>query len=121
EMDVPDGNGGSAIWNVEMPSPVVLIRAGWKPSVIKPGDKVTVVAHPQQSGEPGGLFISLTLPDGRTLTDKPPATDASRGNLPRAVLTMPSSELWVWIQQDRRARYLERRSLLDELGLSFRT
>src|SRR6202046_61943 len=71
EMDVPDGKGGVATWNVEMTSPAVLIRAGWKSSVMKPGDKVTVMAHPQQSGELGGIFVSVTLADGRTLTDKP--------------------------------------------------
>ena len=73
EMDVPDGKGGSTDWNVEMTSPAVLIRAGWKSSVMKPGDKVTVMCHPQQSGEPGGIFVSVTLSDGRTLTDRPPA------------------------------------------------
>jgi Family of unknown function (DUF6152) len=77
EMEVPDGKGGSTTWNVEMTSPAVLIRAGWKSSVMKPGDKVTVMAHPQQSGEPGGIFVSVTLADGRTLTDRPaPAAPA---------------------------------------------
>jgi Family of unknown function (DUF6152) len=71
EMEIPDGKGGVATWNVEMTSPAVLIRAGWKSSVLKPGDKVTVMAHPQQSGELGGIFVSVTLADGRTLTDKP--------------------------------------------------
>jgi len=75
EMEVPDGKGGVADWNVEMTSPAVLIRAGWKSSVLKPGDKVTVMCHPQQSGEPGGIFVSVTLADGRTLTDKAPAAD----------------------------------------------
>lgn len=70
EMEIPDGKGGATIWNVEMTSPAVLIRAGWKSSVLKPGDKVTVVAHPQISGEPGGIFVSVTTADGRTLTDK---------------------------------------------------
>ena len=78
EMEVPDGKGGSSIWNVEMTSPAVLIRAGWKSSVIKPGDKVTVMAHPQQSGDPGGIFVSLTLPDGKILTDKPPSADPAK-------------------------------------------
>jgi hypothetical protein len=76
EMEIPDGKGGVASWNVEMTSPAVLIRAGWKSSVLKPGDKVTVMAHPQVSGEPGGIFVSVTLADGRTLTDKPVAADA---------------------------------------------
>jgi hypothetical protein len=75
EMEVPDSKGGVAIWNVEMTSPAVLIRAGWKSSLLKPGDKVTVNAHPQQSGELGGIFVSVTLADGRTFTDKPAAAD----------------------------------------------
>jgi len=36
-----------------------------------------VMAHPQQSGELGGIFVSLTLPDGKTLTDKPPAAETA--------------------------------------------
>jgi hypothetical protein len=70
-LEVPDGKGGVTDWNIEMTSPAVLIRAGWKSSVMKPGDKVTVAAHPQQTGEPGGIFVSVTLADGRTLTDRP--------------------------------------------------
>jgi hypothetical protein len=71
EMEVSDGKGGVMSWNVEMTSPAVLIRAGWKSSALKPGDKVTVAFHPQVSGEPGGIFVSVTTADGRTLTDKP--------------------------------------------------
>jgi hypothetical protein len=84
ELEVPDGKGGVADWNVEMTSPAVLIRAGWKSSVMKPGDKVTVMAHPQQSGELGGIFVSVTLADGRTLTDKPPAAPAAPATPPVA-------------------------------------
>jgi hypothetical protein len=75
EMEVPDGKGGVATWDVEMTSPAVLVRAGWKSSLLKPGDKVTVMAHPQQSGEPGGIFVSATFADGHTLTDKPKPAD----------------------------------------------
>ena len=79
EMEIADPKGGTTTWNVEMTSPAVLIRAGWKSSVIKPGDKVTVQAHPQITGEPGGIFVSLTTADGRTLTDKPaPAPEAGK-------------------------------------------
>ena len=78
ELEVPDGKGVVTDWNIEMTSPAVLIRAGWKSSVMKPGDKVTVAAHPQQTGEPGGIFVSVTLSDGRTLTDRPaPAAPAN--------------------------------------------
>lgn len=81
EMEVPDAKGAVTVWNVEMTSPAVLIRAGWKSSVMKPGDKVTVNCHPQITGEPGCIFVSVTLGDGRTLTDRPasaaPAAPAS--------------------------------------------
>ena len=49
---------------------------------LKPGDKVTVVGRPLKSGEPGSaIFTSVTLADGRTLTERParlggPAPDA---------------------------------------------
>jgi Family of unknown function (DUF6152) len=79
DLEIPDGKGGVTDWNVEMTSPAVLIRAGWKSSVMKPGDKVTVACHPQVSGEPGGIFVSVTLPDGRTLTDRPPAATRPAG------------------------------------------
>jgi hypothetical protein len=63
---------------VEMTSPAVLIRAGWKSTSIKPGDKVSVAAHPQLSGEPGGIFVSVTLPGGETLIDRPPQPPAKQ-------------------------------------------
>jgi Family of unknown function (DUF6152) len=79
EMEVPNDKGGVDIWNVEMTSPAVLIRAGWKSNTVKPGDKVTVAAHPLQSGEPGAIFVSVTLASGQTMTDRPaaPAPTAS--------------------------------------------
>jgi hypothetical protein len=82
DLEVPDGKGGVTDWNVEMTSPAVLIRAGWKSSVLKPGDKVTVMCHPQQSGEPGGIFVAVTTADGRTLTDKPAPAAAAAAPAP---------------------------------------
>ena len=78
EMEVPNDKGGVDIWNVEMTSPAVLIRAGWKSNTIKPGDKVTVACHPLQSGEPGGIFVSVTVAGGQTLTDRPAAPAAPK-------------------------------------------
>ncbi len=44
-----------------------MVRNGWRSSLLKPGDKVTVVVNPLKSGEFGGIFVSITLADGRTL------------------------------------------------------
>jgi hypothetical protein len=84
ELEIADPKGGTMDWNVEMTSPAVLIRAGWKSSVMKPGDKVTVQCHPQVSGEPGGIFVSVTLPDGRTLTDRAPRPASAPTDAPLA-------------------------------------
>src|SRR6266852_5874449 len=64
EMEVPNSKGGSDTWNVEMTAPGILARAGWKSNLVKPGDKVTIAARPMLTGDPGGLFVSLTLPSG---------------------------------------------------------
>ena len=71
EVIVPDEKGKDVIWGVELTSPTYLIRAGWKSNIIKPGDKVTVLVNPVRSGEPSGIFKSLTLADGRVLTERP--------------------------------------------------
>ena len=71
EMEFINEKGSPESWNIEMTAPAQLIRAGWKSSTLKPGDKVTINARPQISGEPGGLFVSVTLADGRTLTERP--------------------------------------------------
>lgn len=59
--------GGVERWGVEMGSPNSMVKAGWKSNIIKAGDKVTVAVHPLKSGEHGGIFMSITLSDGRRL------------------------------------------------------
>jgi hypothetical protein len=76
DLEVPNGKGGVDVWSLEMNPPTYLVPAGWKSTTIKPGDKVKAVARPLKSGDPGGLFVSITLPDGRTLTDQAPRPGA---------------------------------------------
>ncbi len=66
DLEVTDGKG-TALWSVEMNPPPFLIRAGWKSSTLKAGDKVSVTVNPIRTGEPGGIFVSVTLPDGSVL------------------------------------------------------
>jgi hypothetical protein len=66
DLEVTDAKG-TALWSVEMNPPPFLIRAGWKSSTLKTGDKVSVTLNPIRTGEPGGIFVSVTLPDGRVL------------------------------------------------------
>src|SRR5262245_53691544 len=66
EMEVVR-QGKTEIWNLEMLPPSYLVPAGWTRSTVKPGDKVTVVANGFVDGSPGGIFVSITLPNGQTL------------------------------------------------------
>jgi Family of unknown function (DUF6152) len=70
EIDVPGESGPVVTWKVEMTSPAFLIRAGWKATTLKPGDKVTVKVFPLRDGDPGGLFQSVTLANGEVLTER---------------------------------------------------
>ena len=67
QLDVKNESGGTDRWGVELGSPNSMVRNGWRSSLLKPGDKVTVVVNPLKSGEFGGIFVSITLADGRTL------------------------------------------------------
>jgi hypothetical protein len=78
EVEVTNAKGGVELWNLEMTSPAFLVRAGWKSTTVKFGDKVKVVARPFRNGDPGGLFVSVTLPDGRTLTEQAPQAAAPK-------------------------------------------
>src|SRR5580704_865042 len=68
-IEVPTADGLKDTWQVELNSPNNLKRQGWKSSSIKPGDQVTLMLNPLKDGSKGGLFISITLPDGSVLGD----------------------------------------------------
>ena len=70
EVDVPGDRGATAEkWSVEMNSPNNLTRQGWKSSMLKAGDKVSVTINPLRDGKKGGLFVSVVLPDGKVIKD----------------------------------------------------
>ena len=73
EIDGAEENGGLRRWTVELGSPGVLSRAGWKSSDLKFGDRLIVVVNPLRSGEAGGLLVEATLADGRVLGNGTPS------------------------------------------------
>jgi hypothetical protein len=75
-----DGKGGTEEWSLELGASVVLHRAGWKPRILQPGDKVKLTFNPLRDGTHGGRLISVVLPDGHTLRgqgDAPPPVAAT--------------------------------------------
>ena len=77
----------------------MLARAGWNAADMKPGDKVTVSAAPERSGNHIGLLNQVQLASGRVLSAggglPPPGAGApsSRGRCapPPAPRAMPPS------------------------------
>lgn len=67
-VDVTGEDGKVVTWGLEGMSPNFLARRGWSRTTLKPGDEVTVSLRPLRSGEPGGMFISTTTPDGVILS-----------------------------------------------------
>jgi hypothetical protein len=60
-------DGGVQEWSIEMGSPMQLMRIGWKPRLLRAGDKITVVIHPARDGGIGGSFMSAIAADGKPL------------------------------------------------------
>jgi hypothetical protein len=73
ELDVPDARGAATHWTIELGSTSILQRGGWKFTTIKKGDRISAVVGRLRSGEPGGLLVRVTLPDGRVLGNGGPA------------------------------------------------
>jgi Family of unknown function (DUF6152) len=66
QLTVPDKNG-AVEWSVEMASPSLIYRSGWRPGTVKAGEKVTLVIHPVRDGSHGGLYLSGTTDKGAVL------------------------------------------------------
>jgi hypothetical protein len=66
---VPNSQGQTEEWAIELGSPSGLVRQGWEPKTLTAGMKVKVLVRPLKDGKVGGQFLSLTLPDGKQLGD----------------------------------------------------
>jgi uncharacterized protein DUF6152 len=67
---VDPATGKTVEWAFEMGSIGQIAAEGWKIDTVKPGDKITVGAHPLKDGTHGGQFDSAKLADGRSLVHK---------------------------------------------------
>jgi len=80
-IDEKNDKGEVTNWNLEMASPNVLLRNGWKRTSLKIGDEVTVTGFLARTGPPAGpkmaIAESLTASDGRKMFASS-ATDLSR-------------------------------------------
>ena len=61
QLLVRDASGKEVEWSIEGGSVNGLARAGWKRTLLKAGDKATVVIHPLKDGNPGGSLVTVTV------------------------------------------------------------
>lgn len=64
-VDVKDDNGNVTHWNLELASPNVLRRMGWKRNSLKEGDQVTVEGSMAKDGSNMANARAVTLADGQ--------------------------------------------------------
>jgi hypothetical protein len=65
EISVERSGGEAEEWSFEGDSVARLVRAGWAPEMLRPGESVTVLYNPRRDGGPGGIFQGITTEDGR--------------------------------------------------------
>ena len=73
EVDYTAADGSTKQYTIELTSINMLTRAGWTSRSVKAGEKVKAIVAPLLSGEPGGLLLEVTFPDGKTLESPVPA------------------------------------------------
>jgi hypothetical protein len=70
EVMVGNAKDPPVVWSIEMNGPRALIRQGWRPKSVVPGDKVLLQVHPSRASSNFAQFVLITLPDGTTLGDR---------------------------------------------------
>jgi hypothetical protein len=68
QISYEDETGAMQDVDLELGSPVQLVRQGWRPRTVGPGENVTVRFHPHKDGVNSGLLVTIDLPAGQTLT-----------------------------------------------------
>jgi hypothetical protein len=72
-LTVDDGKGGKVEWSCEGRAPGILLRAGWTPKSLVPGEKVTIDMSPSKDGTLVSLIARVTKADGTILPNAPPS------------------------------------------------
>lgn len=62
-----DEAGRDVEWSMEMGAPMYLYARGWRPSTLKAGQRIAVSINPLRNGEPGGVVLDVTTPDGKPI------------------------------------------------------
>jgi len=56
EMSIGDATGMPENWSIQGSAPEVLARGGWRPTLLKAGDEISLGVHPRKDGGAGGYL-----------------------------------------------------------------
>ena len=77
-VDVTDASGKVETWKFEGSTPSSLIRSGFKPGTLKPGDRVTVKgSHARDMTQNAAAAREITTADGRSFIVGPAGEEGS--------------------------------------------
>jgi hypothetical protein len=82
EVDAAGADGVVKHFTIELTSINMLQRSGWRSNMIKFGDEVKAVISPLLSGQPGGLLLDVTLPNGQKLESPVPGVGSFKRTEP---------------------------------------
>lgn len=82
-LSVTDADGNEVSWMAEGGSRTVLLRNGWTPEDIRPGDVVRVIGNPSRDGSPIVHWERVILPDGTERWGEDIPDDTALENLRR--------------------------------------
>jgi hypothetical protein len=68
-LEVKQNDGSTVAWALEGGAPTALVRDGWSPDSLQPGDEVKMTVAPLRSGAPGGWWITnrTNFRDGKAI------------------------------------------------------
>jgi hypothetical protein len=67
--DAKDDKGETVTWTGEFSSPSSMMSEGMSKATFKPGDEIAVTVIPAKGGQPYGLVLKITRPDGKVVVD----------------------------------------------------
>jgi len=72
QIEAPDAHGIAHEWGIELGAPAAMLREGWRPRIVAPGDRITVTISPNRNGSYGGSMIKAVKADGTIIGGQTP-------------------------------------------------
>ena len=67
KSDAKDESGAVRNWSIELGNPTDIVSRGFRRTMFKPGEEVTVTLQPVKGGAPVGRLRTVTLANGQKL------------------------------------------------------